>query len=122
MSCEERAMNLCREAVSNQPVSLTRHFSRHRCDPGPTHLDTVTFQVQARDGMVLQYKGYVDRGARFEAKYSKRKVKVSGACTFQDRAGRGEGEDYRRDILPIYSGEGGMTTRFVMRKAEDSEK
>ena len=25
------------------------------------------------DGMVLQYKGYVDRGARLEARYSKRR-------------------------------------------------
>jgi hypothetical protein len=47
-----------------------------RLDPGPTHLDTVTFQIQEKGGLVLEYKGYVDRGARLEAKYSKRSIKV----------------------------------------------
>jgi len=35
-----------------------------RLDPGPTHLDTCTFQVVSEDGTVLQYRGFIDRGAR----------------------------------------------------------
>ena len=97
---------------------------RWRLDPGPTHLDTVTFQIQEKDGLVLQYKGYIDRGARLEALYSRRKITVRGFCTFQTRVDglldSSRVEEYRKDILPIYFKTG--TTRFVMEKLTEPVK
>eukprot|EP00566_Odontella_aurita_P007758 CAMPEP_0113556550 /NCGR_PEP_ID=MMETSP0015_2-20120614/17313_1 /TAXON_ID=2838 /ORGANISM="Odontella" /LENGTH=700 /DNA_ID=CAMNT_0000457907 /DNA_START=144 /DNA_END=2246 /DNA_ORIENTATION=- /assembly_acc=CAM_ASM_000160 len=90
---------------------------RWRLDPGPTHLDTCTFQVLGDDGTILQYRGFVDRGARLESRFSKRPIKIRGAVTFQMRDGESVlmGEDYRKDVLPISYQTG--TTRFVMTKA-----
>jgi hypothetical protein len=93
---------------------------RWRLDPGPTHLDTCTWQVLSHDGAVLQYKGFIDRGARLEARFSKRRINIRGAVTFQMRDG-GEvvsiNDNYKRDMLPIISRTG--TTRFVMSKVFD---
>lgn len=36
--------------------SETMQGLRWRLDPGPTHLDTCTFQVLSDDGAILQYK------------------------------------------------------------------
>jgi len=85
---------------------------RWRLDPGPTHLDTCTFQVLGEDGTVLQYKGFIDRGARLEARFSKRAIRVRGSVTFQMRDG--EGEEYYKDMLPIAYKTG--KTKFVMTK------
>lgn len=84
---------------------------RWRLDPGPTHLDTCTFQVLNTDGTILQYRGFIDRGARLEARFSKRAVRIRGSVMFQMRDGS---VDYYRDILPINYRDG--TTKFVMTK------
>ncbi|KAL7569336.1 hypothetical protein ACA910_016878 [Epithemia clementina (nom. ined.)] len=89
---------------------------RWRCDPGPTHLDTCTFQVLASDGTILQYRGFVDRGARLEARVSKRPISVRGSVMFQMRDGS---IDYFKDMLPINYREG--TTNFVMTKFVDRQ-
>lgn len=86
-----------------------------RLDPGPTHLDTCTFQVLSEDGAILQYRGFMDRGARLESRFSKRSIKIRGAVSFQMR---GSESDYgAKDILPIDTQPG--TTRFVMSKVFD---
>ncbi len=92
---------------------------RWRLDPGPTHLDTCTFQVLNEDGAILQYKGFMDRGARLESRFSKRSIKIRGSVTFQMRDGETAlmGEDYKRDMLPIDTRTG--TTRFLMTKVFD---
>eukprot|EP00980_Cylindrotheca_fusiformis_P007106 scaffold1489_cov194-Cylindrotheca_fusiformis.AAC.16 len=89
---------------------------RWRLDPGPTHLDTCTFQVLGEDGTVLQYRGFVDRGARLEALFSKRSIAIRGSVMFQMRDGDapGMGDDYWKDMLPINYKTG--TTKFVMTK------
>jgi len=90
-----------------------------RLDPGPTHLDTCTFQVLSEDGAILQYRGFMDRGARLESRFSKRSIKIRGAVSFQMRDSTAAliGEDYKRDLLPIEIQSG--TTRFIMSKVFD---
>lgn len=90
-----------------------------RLDPGPTHLDTCTFQVLSEDGAILQYRGFLDRGARLESRFSKRSIKIRGAVAFQMRDSDASliGDDYKRDLLPIDTRSG--TTRFVMSKVFD---
>ena len=92
---------------------------RWRLDPGPTHLDTCTFQVLNEDGAIIQYKGFLDRGARLESRFSKRAIKIRGAVTFQMRDSETAllGDEYKRDMLPIDTMTG--TTRFVMTKVFD---
>jgi hypothetical protein len=86
---------------------------RWRLDPGPTHLDTCTFQVLSTlDGTILQYRGFIDRGARLEARFSKRPTTIRGSVMFQMRDGASV--DYYKDILPINYRTG--TTKFVMTK------
>lgn len=82
-----------------------------KLDPGPTHLDTCTFQVLSEDGAILQYRGFMDRGARLESRFSKRSIKIRGAVSFKMRDG---GE---QDMLPIVNQTG--ATRFVMSKVFD---
>eukprot|EP00978_Attheya_sp_CCMP212_P018658 scaffold51514_cov38-Attheya_sp.AAC.1 len=105
------------EAQGTVTVAPPLQGLRWRLDPGPTHLDTCTFQVLGDDGAILQYKGYVDRGARLEARFSKRTIKIRGAVTFQMRDGESAlmGDDYRRDMLPINYKTG--TTRFIMTQS-----
>lgn len=91
---------------------------RWRLDPGPTHLDTCTFQVLSSDGTILQYRGFIDRGARLEARFSKRPTKIGGSVMFQMR--EGGSADYYKDILPINYKTG--TTKFVMTKKVDGVK
>jgi len=89
---------------------------RWRLDPGPTHLDTCTFQVLSTlDGTVLQYRGFIDRGARLEARFSKRLIKIRGSVQFQMRDGASI--DYYKDMLPINYRTG--TTKFVMTKLSE---
>jgi hypothetical protein len=89
---------------------------RWRLDPGPTHLDTCTFQVLGEDGTILQYRGFIDRGARLEARVSKRSINIRGSVMFQMRDGDVAviGEDYWKDMLPFNYKTG--TTKFVMKK------
>jgi len=89
---------------------------RWRLDPGPTHLDTCTFQVLGDDGTVLQYRGFIDRGARLEARFSKRPTTIRGSVMFQMRDGdlALQGTDYWKDMLPINYKTG--TTKFIMTK------
>jgi hypothetical protein len=89
---------------------------RWRLDPGPTHLDTITFQVLGDDGTILQYRGFIDRGARLEARFSKRRVRIRGSVMFQMRDGDSAylGDGYWKDMLPINYKTG--TTKFVMTK------
>uniref|UniRef100_A0A7S2UV57 Uncharacterized protein n=1 Tax=Fibrocapsa japonica TaxID=94617 RepID=A0A7S2UV57_9STRA len=51
-------------------------------EPGPTHLDTVRFQVRAfgtgPEETILNYVGYIDRGQRLETKFSKQPVRMKG--------------------------------------------
>ena len=81
--------------------------------PGPTHLDTCTFSVLAEDGTVLQYRGFVDRGARLEAQFSKRPIKIRGSVVLQMRDGD-IAENYWKGMLP--SNYQRDTTKFVMSK------
>jgi len=92
---------------------------RWRLDPGPTHLDTVTFQVLSDDGAILQYKGFVDRGSRLEARISKRSVKVRGSVSFLMRDADTAGDGYWDDMLPVNLISG--TSRFVMSKNIDGD-
>ena len=86
---------------------------RWRLDPGPTHLDTCTFQVLSTiDRTILQYRGFIDRGARLEARFSKRPIRIRGSVMFQMR--EGGSIDYYKDMLPINYRTG--TTKFVMTK------
>jgi hypothetical protein len=85
---------------------------RWRLDPGPTHLDTCTFQVLSSDGTILQYRGFIDRGARLESRFSKRPIRIRGSVEFQMRDSSSPG--YYKDILPINYKAG--TTKFVMTK------
>lgn len=93
---------------------------RWRLDPGPTHLDTCTFQVLSEDGAILEYKGFMDRGARLESRFSRRSIKVRGAVSLQMRDGdmtMNNDEYSKRDLLPLVSEPG--VTRFVMSKVFD---
>ena len=89
---------------------------RWRLDPGPAHLDTCTFQVLNEDGTILQYRGFIDRGARLEARFSKRRVRIRGSVMFQMRDGESAnlGDEYWKDMLPINYKTG--TTKFIMTK------
>jgi hypothetical protein len=97
-------------------VALPMQGLRWRLDPGPTHLDTITFQVLGDDGTILQYRGFIDRGARLEARFSKRRMRIRGSVMFQMRYGDGAsmGDGYWKDMLPINYKTG--TTKFVMTK------
>jgi hypothetical protein len=90
---------------------------RWRLDPGPTHLDTCTFQVLSNDGTILQYRGFIDRGARLESRFSKRPTKIRGSVMFQMR--EGGSVDFYKDMLPINYKTG--TTKFVMTKIMDGD-
>lgn len=87
---------------------------RWRLDQGPTHLDTLSFQIEGQDGLSFEYKGFLDRGARLETRFSGRRLKLKGFVSWQLRP---ETADYRRDILPIYNSEL-ASTRFVMQQKE----
>ena len=87
---------------------------RWRLDAGPAHLDTCSFQVLNNDGTILQYRGFIDRGARLEARFSKRPLEIRGSVMFQMRDGR---VDYYKDMLPINYREG--TTKFIMTNANN---
>lgn len=89
---------------------------RWRLDPGPTHLDTCTFQVLSDDRTILQYRGFIDRGARLEARFSKRPTTIRGSVMFQMRDGEILAEDYWKDMLPFNYRTG--TTKFVMKKTK----
>jgi len=82
-----------------------------RLDPGPTHLDTCTFQVLSEDGTVLQYRGFIDRGARLEARFSGRSTRIRGSVMFQMRYA--DGPDWK-DQLPVNYLTG--ATKFEMTK------
>jgi hypothetical protein len=84
---------------------------RWRLDPGPTHLDTCTFQVLSEDGTILQYRGFIDRGARLESRFSKRPTRIRGSVMFQMRYG---GVNYWKDMLPVNYKTG--ATKFEMTK------
>lgn len=86
---------------------------RWRLDPGPTHLDTCTFQALSEDGTVLQYRGFIDRGARLEARFSGRPIKIRGSVMFQMRY-LGGTADYWKEMLPINYMPG--ATKFEMKK------
>ena len=86
---------------------------RWSLSPGPTHLDTCTFSVLAEDGTVLQYRGFIDRGARLEARFSRRPMKIRGSVMLQMRDGD-IAEDYWKGMLP--SNYQRDTTKFVMTK------
>ncbi|KAG5180908.1 hypothetical protein JKP88DRAFT_257987 [Tribonema minus] len=83
---------------------------RWRLDPGPTHLDTLRFEVRqaagggdalgGEEGALLSYTGYVDRGARIEARFSRRPLKMTGRLT------------------RVVRGEQRPSTRFSMRLVE----
>jgi hypothetical protein len=60
----------------------------------------------------LQYRGFIDRGARLEARFSKRPIRIRGSVMFQMR--EGGSIDYYKDMLPINYRTG--TTKFVMTK------
>ena len=86
---------------------------RWRLDPGPTHLDTCTFQVLSDDGAVLQYTGFVDRGSRVEAQISKRSVTMRGGISFIIRDAEGT-KGYWDDVVTLNYRSG--TTKFIMSR------
>jgi len=86
---------------------------RWRLDPGPTHLDTCTFQALSEDGTVLQYRGFIDRGARLEARFSGRPIKIRGSVMFQMRY-LGGSADYWKEMMPLNYLPG--ATKFEMKK------
>ena len=86
---------------------------RWRLDPGPTHLDTCTFQALSEDGTVLQYRGFIDRGARLEARFSGRSIKIRGSVMFQMRY-LGGSADYWKEMMPLNYMPG--ATKFEMKK------
>ena len=45
--------------------------------PGPAHLDTCEFELDVNEERVA-FCGYVDRGQRIEARFSRRPIRVSG--------------------------------------------
>ncbi|KAL7554482.1 hypothetical protein ACHAWF_018318 [Thalassiosira exigua] len=94
---------------------------RWRLDPGPTHLDTCTFQVLSDDGAILQYKGFVDRGSRLEARVSKRSVTMRGGVSFLMRDAEMSSEgNYWDDIVPMNYKRG--ATKFVMSRVVDGRE
>eukprot|EP00536_Pseudo-nitzschia_multiseries_P012947 jgi/Psemu1/210133/e_gw1.523.43.1 len=101
--------------LPNGEVSVTAPLQgvRWRLDPGPTHLDTCTFQVLSEDGTVLQYRGFIDRGARLESRFSGRPIRIRGSVMFQMRY-IGGGPDYWKEMLPVNYMEG--ATKFEMKK------
>jgi len=84
-----------------------------RLDPGPTHLDTCTFQVVSEDGTVLQYRGFIDRGARLEARFSGRSTRIRGSVMFQMRYS-GAPDYWKVNMLPVNYLKG--ATKFEMTK------
>eukprot|EP00638_Chattonella_subsalsa_P005066 CAMPEP_0117757082 /NCGR_PEP_ID=MMETSP0947-20121206/14498_1 /TAXON_ID=44440 /ORGANISM="Chattonella subsalsa, Strain CCMP2191" /LENGTH=438 /DNA_ID=CAMNT_0005576865 /DNA_START=236 /DNA_END=1552 /DNA_ORIENTATION=- len=56
-------------------------------EPGPTHLDTLHFQVatDAKMESIYTYVGYIDRGQRLETKFSGRPILVKGRVIFNYR-------------------------------------
>jgi hypothetical protein len=90
---------------------------RWRLDPGPTHLDTCTFQVLSEDGTILQYRGFLDRGARLEARFSGRPTRIRGSVMFQMRYG---GANYWKDMLPVNYKTG--ATKFEMTKQGSGDR
>jgi len=101
--------------MPNGEVSIASPLQglRWRLDPGPTHLDTCTFQALSEDGTVLQYRGFIDRGARLEARFSGRPIKIRGSVMFQMRYSGGSA-DYWNEMLPLNYMPGG--TKFEMKK------
>jgi hypothetical protein len=63
------------EVIVDQRTGLGRNW---RLSPGPTHLDTCSFEVYTITGEVLGFIGYIDRGARIESRFSKRPLKMTG--------------------------------------------
>ena len=103
--------NVVFQAQGQVQVDAPLRGLRWRLDPGPTHLDTCTFQVLSDDGTILQYRGFIDRGARLEARFSKRPIRIRGSVMFQMRD---QSDGYWKDMLPInYRTD---TTKFVMTK------
>ena len=91
---------------------------RWRLDAGPAHMDTATFQVKGADGLVLMYKGFLDRGARLESRISGRGISIKGTVTWQLMSGangRSYPSDYTEDIRPLVAQET-KETRFVMKR------
>ena len=107
------------QAAGEVTVAPPMQGLRWRLDPGPTHLDTCTFQVLSDDGAILQYKGFVDRGSRLEARISKRSISMRGSVSFlmRDADGGGMSDDYYDDILPM-NYKNGMT-KFSMNRIVD---
>ena len=71
---------------------------------------------------MLQYRGFIDRGARLEARFSKRSTRIRGSVMFQMRDGdlAVAADDYWNDMLPINYKTG--TTKFVMTKQVDDKR
>lgn len=88
-------------------------------DPGPTHLDTCSFEVLTADGNLLKYRGFIDRGARLEARFSKRPLRIRGSVQFQMRNGAATNSFYE-DVIPINYRKG--TTKFVMTKTITNDR
>lgn len=56
---------------------------RWELTPGPTHLDTLTFQVASgqNNNRLLTYTSYIDRGQRLETMFSGRPIRAKGRVT-----------------------------------------
>eukprot|EP00546_Thalassionema_frauenfeldii_P018499 CAMPEP_0178902382 /NCGR_PEP_ID=MMETSP0786-20121207/4571_1 /TAXON_ID=186022 /ORGANISM="Thalassionema frauenfeldii, Strain CCMP 1798" /LENGTH=654 /DNA_ID=CAMNT_0020573637 /DNA_START=39 /DNA_END=2003 /DNA_ORIENTATION=+ len=88
-----------------------------RLDPGPTHLDTCTFQVLAGDNILL-YRGFLDRGARLEARFSKRPLSIKGKVQLQLR----RDDVKQQERVPINYQSSMTLTNFVMSQIKKKEK
>ena len=87
--------------------------STAKCPVPDPILNVVTRQQQ------LQYRGFIDRGARLEARFSKRMIQVRGSVMFQMRDGAVAVDSYR-DILPIDDRQG--TTKFFYDQTKPKKK
>ena len=57
-----------------------------RLEPGPTHLDTIHFDlISENERRTLSYTGYIDRGQRIETRFSGRPIVMTGRVLLKVR-------------------------------------
>lgn len=57
-----------------------------RLEPGPTHLDTIHFDlINSNETRMLSYTGYIDRGQRIETRFSGRPIVMTGRVLLKVR-------------------------------------
>lgn len=92
-----------------------------RVEPGPTHLDTVFFDVMtgSPDNRVLSYTGYVDRGQRIETRFSKRPIRVAGRVVLKIRGEARMSNQFRAEHPTKRPAVLGGVVKPILREAEE---